>query len=351
VTDKLREKKCTVILGAGASYDVHIPGTTTDPRSDFRPPLTVQLFDTRFQGQRNHFEGSKFLGYEFASLAKAGALNLEQKLREYANDNNQQIRRLFKDIPIYIRSVLIACSSHYYEHSGAHAFLIKRLLADYPHHVLFISLNYDDLLERSLASYSGKSITHMDEYVDKERQALIVKLHGSIDWLTPIGDVDPQRPRNISWEVAIENLDLSKPVGPIWKLANPSDFHQKDFSHPYKEKHVYPVLTAPLAGKKPLDIVCPPSHIQAVKDFVPQCRKFLFIGTSGLDEDLLSLLNQNTNVPSLVHYVGGRGVEETRRRLEAGVDALSRISEKSECFEDGYHKYTQSEAFVDFVKV
>jgi len=223
VTDKLPEKTCTVILGAGASYDVHIPGTTTDPRSDFTPPLTVQLFDTRFQGQRNHFKGSKFLGYELASLAKAGALNLEQKLREYANHNNQSIRRLFKDIPIYIRSVLIACSSHYYEHSGAHAFLIKRLLAIYPHHVLFISLNYDDLLERSLASYSGKSITHMDEYVDKERQALIVKLHGSIDWLTPIGDVDPQRPRNISWEVAIENLDLSKPVGPIWKLANLSD--------------------------------------------------------------------------------------------------------------------------------
>ena len=194
MTDKLPEKKCTVILGAGASHDVHIPGTTREPRSDFRPPLTAQLFDPRFHGLRNRLRGSEFLGYELASLAKAGALNLEQKLREYANDNNQPIRRLFRDIPIYIRSVLIECSRHYYEHSGAHAFLIKRLLADHPHHVLFISLNYDDLLERSLASYSGKSIIDMDEYVAKERQAVIVKLHGSIDWLTPIGDVDPQHP-------------------------------------------------------------------------------------------------------------------------------------------------------------
>ena len=350
MADKLPEKKCTVILGAGASYDVHIPGTTREPRSEFRPPLTAQLFDPRFHGLRNRLTGSEFLGYELASLAKAGALNLEQKLREYANDNNQRIRRLFKDIPIYIRSVLIDCSTHYYEHSGAHAFLIKRILSDHPHHVLFISLNYDVLLEHSLASYSGKSIIDMDEYVAKERQALIVKLHGSIDWLTPIGDVDPQRPEDISWEEAVENLDLSKSVELIWKLAVPHQFHSKNFSHPYKQKHVYPVLTAPLAGKKPLDIVCPASHIQAVKDFVPQCRKFLFIGTSGLDEDLLSLLNQNTDIASLVHYVGESNVEETRGRLEAGVHALS-LSEKIECFKGGYQGYARSEEFVNFLKV
>ncbi len=47
--------------------------------------------------------------------------------------------------------------------------LIQKLLADTPHEVLFLTLNYDDLLENSLALYCEWKADGLDDYIAKER--------------------------------------------------------------------------------------------------------------------------------------------------------------------------------------
>ena len=92
------------------------------------------------------------------------------------------------------------------------------------------------------------------------------------------------------------------------------------------DQWLYPVLTAPLAGKNLKDAVCPARHMDAARDFLKDCRKFLIIGTSGLDEDLLALLDDSidaTEVP-WIHFVGaGNQTDGAPSRFRQGVTAFT----------------------------
>ena len=71
-------------------------------------------------------------------------------------------------------------------------------------------------------------------------------------------------------------------------------------------------------------MVCPTAHIQVAKDFLKQCRKYLIIGTSGLDEDLLALLDEAVP-PSLhptVQLVGLNDADQALQNFEKGVRAF-----------------------------
>jgi hypothetical protein len=80
---------------------------------------------------------------------------------------------------------------------------------------------------------------------------------------------------------------------------------------------LYPLLTAPLAGKGHADFVCPREHIQAAQEFLQTCRKFLIIGTSGLDDDLLNFLNTSVTSQSrpYLHIVARDDVEAVAKRF------------------------------------
>ena len=71
----------------------------------------------------------------------------EEQLRGYAQHGDQRIREAFKQVPAYLRDLLFAFSQQYTAVAGSYVRLAKRLLADAQYGVLFLSLNYDNLLE------------------------------------------------------------------------------------------------------------------------------------------------------------------------------------------------------------
>jgi hypothetical protein len=59
--------------------------------------------------------------------------------------------------------------------------LIERLLR-LPY-VFFVTLNYDVLLDRRLSAYHP--LLSFDEYVTRDKNWSLIKLHGSVNWFHP----------------------------------------------------------------------------------------------------------------------------------------------------------------------
>jgi hypothetical protein len=68
-------------------------------------------------------------------------------------------------------------------------------------------------------------------------------------------------------------------------------------SHLIEREWLYPVMTLPLATKTPGDAVCPQSHLETLQAFLADCEKYLVIGTSGRDADLLHILSESPRIP------------------------------------------------------
>lgn len=174
-----------VILGAGASCDVAGEGSLIiEP--EFRPPLASELFDIRNYPQNwavlSPYRGARVLTQMLAPLISSGQIDVESALRKYAEHTDSQIREQFKHIPPYLRDLIYRASTGYTSIPSCYVRLVVELLAERPHEVLFLLLNYDNLLETALSQFSPKfTFNNIEDYVPIEQNFMVVKLHGSIN--------------------------------------------------------------------------------------------------------------------------------------------------------------------------
>ncbi|MBI4267451.1 MAG: SIR2 family protein [Chloroflexi bacterium] len=347
--------KVCVILGAGASSDVHNDGSRLIDEK-LKPPLARELFDIKhreaFWEFINEYEGARFFASLLEPVLSSGERSIEQKLREYAGHKDPSIRKHFKDVPPYLRDLLQAVSNRYTYVPGNYIRLNYELLSEHQHEVIFIVLNYDTFLEKALTIYDKKNYRFSDinEYVVPSRQANIIKLHGSVNWFWRIPNSGSG-----DWKDVVAKYDVfdHQATRDILLLNGERTYNVRT---PNKSDFVYPVITAPLARKNISDSVCPGDHINAAKLFLKGCHKFLIIGTSGLDEDLLSHLNTMVGAgPHFLHIVDTTrdNAQKVLSRFQNGVKGLrgailSRGSGVT--FGDGFQKYLSSHDFMEFVK-
>lgn len=284
-------QKVCVILGAGASNDVADENSPLKNKGLFRPPLVRDLFATNQHPEYSEimrkYQGACLLAPHLASRVSSGEISIEQELKRYAEHTRPNLYQAFKHIPPYLRDLLMKASIDYIDYPSNYIKLAIELLEENPHEVLFITLNYDTLLEQALRLLNSDIYNFHDiySYNTPSRSGNIVKLHGSINWLRLIPGSAGK-----TWEQAILTFNvLDKYDGSNIIIDLPSDLPSISI-----DKHrVYPLLSAPLAGKDSSNIVCPESHLEFAAEFLKECGKFLIIGSSGLDDDLLSLLNEN----------------------------------------------------------
>jgi hypothetical protein len=234
-------KKAVVILGAGASFDVH-NGSVPVSNGEMRPPLARQLFEARFWRIRQEYPGAILLGAELGRLAanQSEPFDLEAKLSEYAESPDHRTRSAFKAIPPYLRDVLVACVKDYVPSPTNYLNMVRRLLQDQSHEIMFAVLNYDVLLEDALRIYDrALRINDMDGYVDSSRQARVIKVHGSTNWAIPI-------PGTGSWFDALDNFDPTTANTDSIILQNKDG---RTYNWGEGRGHFYPYLTAPIRGK------------------------------------------------------------------------------------------------------
>ena len=278
--------KACVILGAGASNAVDNGSAPVLYDGDFRPPLASDLLAIGSHPQYfqvlDPYLGARALASILSPMSGQTTFALETELRSLSEHTDERIRQQFKHVPPYFRDLLWRASYEYTATPGTYYQLIKALLADVPHHVLFLVMNYDTLLEQAIDLFELRKKTifeNIESYVNEDRQYKVVKPHGSIDWFKVIGSADQ------AWEHLVESQDVLQRTTDdaiyIQNIRGPLQLFE------IEGNRAYPIMTAPLADKGIADMVCPTAHIEVAKDFLKQCRKFLIIGTSGLDEDLL----------------------------------------------------------------
>lgn len=147
--------KAVVILGAGASFDVANPSVPA--QNHLRPPLARELFEHRFSDLRFPYPGAVIIGSELGARASTGdAFDLEAYLTRYAESANPETRRHFREVPAYLRDVLMRCADGYVRTPANYNRLVSRLLEPMTHQILFLILNYDVLLERALSTYDPR---------------------------------------------------------------------------------------------------------------------------------------------------------------------------------------------------
>lgn len=220
--------------------------------------------------------------------------------------------------------------------------------------MLFLVLNYDDLLEQALYQFTAGVIRFesLDDYVRTDQPAKIIKLHGSINWFKSIG------PQNGDWATYVRTSDvLAKPPdNEVHVAARDGKSNQtRTYQVEISGQRVYPVLTAPLAGKGTTAMVCPEKHLATASEFLNDCSRFLIIGASGLDDDLLDLLSNAVRGRSpWLQFVSGSDAEgkEVWQRFASGVGAFASGAKSAGelVFDGGFRKYVATNEIIEFLR-
>lgn len=343
----MRSKVCA-ILGAGASKDASAAGgPPTNP--NFEPPLAKELFGRRTvftSGAAAPYRGVRVLASELGEL---GGTSLEAKLVEFARDPRPHVRRYFRQVPPYLRDLLLNVSVNYTKGSpGNHVRLALNLLKE--HEVAFFDLNYDDYLERALPECDPSLvISNLLDYVQAGRQAIVGKVRGSINWGTPIGEGPNVGSDELfaSYETLLE-MNGFDPLVPCKELIFAPNGAPTLAWRGQDGRQLYPVLTAPLAGKDHTALVCPKGHLEALAKFLAECTHYLVIGTSGLDDDLLGFLSDYVRSVVLVHYVNLKDGGACQGNFQKGVPSFAKAHHSVD-YDDGLRLYLGSQQFRDFL--
>jgi len=318
-------KRAVVILGAGASFDV--ANSSVPTQDHLRPPLARHLFEPRFAGTRSNYAGAVVIGSELGELAQRGdAFDLEAHLTRYAKSPNDTTRFHFRQVPGYLRDVLMQCGNGYVPTPANYNRLVQRMLEPMDHEFLIISLNYDQLFERALATYDASyRFDKLGDYT-AYAQVKLIKVHGSTNWFVAMPGSE-----RLAWiEAAADYEPNFRDIGRlVIRNSNALTFDILVPADPFRENAVYrayPWLTSPIRGKT---LSCPEEHVKVMRSFLEDCHKFLIIGTSGLDDDLLLAMSESINSleEHLVHYVDYGGTP-ARERFERAIPGFVQIGDE-----------------------
>jgi hypothetical protein len=333
-----------VILGAGASYDSS-PDYPPEPPEDahvkvggglivlreVRPPLANHLFESRdaFALAAERLPKCKPILDQLRRRSPPTSVEQElEKLQEKAIGYPEGLRQL-ASVQFYLQWVIGKCQSDWnrsiYSHTTYHTLIgqIDRQMRG--ESVCLVTFNYDTLLEEAFVSL-GRMFESLDDYVSRTEYK-IVKLHGSVNWareLTSAYQVNTADQIAVANEVAMK-ADTLKASDTY--LIIPDEYRESwvvgfmDVPGKPGRQAVLPAIAIPLEKKH--DYVCPPSHIQVLKECISKTDKLLVIGWKGADENFLKLLSErlDAEIPKMIVSSGNDSAENIKSTLQGqGID-------------------------------
>ena len=316
------------------------------------PPLADDLFGAGvysepFYPLLNPYPGAQTIQDLMYQDSQMPEFLLEKALRRYAEHSVYKNR--FKEVPAYLRDRIYSTERLWARALPHYTQLVSQLVAESEHQVAFITLNYDTFLEQALRRVRPDlEILGIDDYIRDGRPAWVFKVHGSIDWTTPIGASGQDWHEALRTVQYPEILKQEIYVGQI-KIHSIAQ-HRGSDGIP-----VHPLLTAPLAGKGESEFLLRSQHEAALIEFLATCRKFLILGTSGRDDDLLRFLAAHAATPDVVDYVGvesEKDVSRVRNRFERIVTNFlyARAEDNSGLHWDGFGPYINQGRLQEFAE-
>jgi hypothetical protein len=174
---------------------------------------------------------------------------------------------------------------------------IERLVARGEHPVLYVTFNYDTLLERAISDTVIQGFPAINAYISYQRRTLI-KLHGSVNWrrktdglLAPLSGGQPQQ--NAEWLMdRFENIRLTREyeVG-LW--------HQFIIRQPV----FLPAIAVPTEHKAIGDFELPEEHLNALRELLPRVDQVLVIGWRGHEDHFWELWHECRPQPATMNVV------------------------------------------------
>jgi hypothetical protein len=302
-----------VILGAGASRAC----TPRPGDANYLPPLTADLFSQRYSPVLSHYPRAEAAAADIRVIVKSGALVIERFLREQLRESEDEYaRRRYRQIPLYLQELLVVVSRNYAPHPDNIDRLVNAALA--LQSVVFVTLNYDTILDLRLVHQTG-SISSMDDYIrDGEKWALI-KLHGSVDWARSVTHPDlVQAQIDNRLIAAFDELgdELDERLDPEIHLRSIQDMQTFRYDGSIPSLY-FPALSVPLGSED--ELVCDPSHVEFLRQRLRDADglNLLVIGYSGADQEVLRLLRESENSlrSLLVINQNAEGAEEAQGRI------------------------------------
>jgi hypothetical protein len=325
-------RQLVVIYGAGASYDC--ASGTTFP--EYRPPLVSGLFhaqDTYMQ-ILNQYPLAEAAAPDIRRAVAAAPLEtiLREELKKSPHEYD---RRRFRAIPLYLQHLLVECGKRYARHPDNYDRLNNEALR--LDEVVYITLNYDTLLDRRLFAYEG-GVQSMDSYITPGRRWSLIKLHGSVNWAHQIAQnvTVPDGDTLLVGTFAAmgEALDLDRQIV-LRKTKEEIQLFRRSANNAY-----YPALSVPLGS--PDELVCPPEHVDHLRQRLTAFNglNILVVGYSGLDEEMLRLLAASGNTLRSLFVVNGSTAEaDAASRRIAERLAPHENGRTPELFDGGFTKF------------
>lgn len=315
-------KKLAIILGAGASHSINSAVSKALDNVGYRPPLTGDLFEENgyFSPILNKYPRAQVLASSISRALRSGTVGLEQLLKSYddrlRNGEDSPITRQFLQIPLYLNDLLGEVSQLFTKQPDEYNILVNEAI-DKTDQVLFLTLNYDTLLEIPLAQSYDINFSQKNDYISNPKW-LLAKLHGSINWYHQFDSFTLSKNRDSYFSNLYQQalpLSISEDF-----IMMPIPGHQQLF---IGDMPIYPAITVPVAGK--YEYSCPPEIIYEAVKFLASCKNILIIGTAGNDKDLLDLLKANVTKGTRSLIVGReeKSVREAAEKFAQGVPQLS----------------------------
>lgn len=282
-----------VVLGAGASRDAvneytALSYATRARTGDWRPPLTAELFEPRptFGAILAQTRRALDLVVDLRARLQRGTVNLEQELdkvqdRAEAGDENAAIRLMA--LRFYLREVLSGCSEHWPEAANGatnYHWLVGRLdewARDHDDLVVYVTFNYDTMLELAFGDILQEPIRSLDTYVSHPR-AHVYKVHGSVNWGQKTHRVPPFTDDERSWVI---NSAATLPApGPIEMRTN--------WSSGVQGEAWVPALAVPIESKSAF--VLPDHHRERLVVDLQEVDRVLVVGWRATEQHFLKLV-------------------------------------------------------------
>lgn len=309
----------TVILGAGASFDViNFKTNQQVNNSIFRPPITANLFhtDKDWEDEYSKFPNVATVVEELRNAFPSNnqtSLDIEKFLRGLKDSPKLHRNIQFREFPLYLQHFFTAVSNRYCKKPTNYMTLINKIFDLDISKVVFVTTNYDLLFDKALeyhgATKYSVSDPDMNKYISNENWAYI-KIHGSVDWGRRFKE-DMIKNNSSTLPGLLDNVQQ---LGASLEEALEKEIiRDKRFDQDTKDL-IYPAISVPIGENK---LNCPDDHIKVLKEHLNNCNNFLIIGFSGYDKDLLSLFDQKTGGFNKVMFVSGseKGAIEARQKF------------------------------------
>ena len=138
------------------------------------------------------------------------------------------------------------------------------------------TFNYDTMLEEAMLQLWGWEFTNLNAYTSRSEYKLI-KLHGSVDWGLEMLSVPGRGQPTEVIDSAVRGLTISDTYG---KVKLDMHFENGTFG--------YPALAIPVEKKS--EFVCPPGHLGALADVLPNVTKIITVGWRATEQHFLKML-------------------------------------------------------------